>query len=407
MHEATEYTPLEELALRRERCLKLLADQHPEAGGLLVFSRPAMYYFTGLMSAGVFWLPREGQPLLMVRKGLERVALDTPHTRAALYRSYTDLASLASEHGAPFTPVIAAEQAALPWSLADTLQRRLPQVAFVSGDTVLSRSRAVKTAFELEIMREGGRRHARGMEEILPERIRPGMTELEVSLEAMAVFFSLGSLGISRQNAFGEEMYLGKVSVDDNGNYPSVFNGPLGGTGAHPSLPNLGSPTTVWKAGSTLIADFSFNHKGYLSDKALCYFAGKKGAIPDKVQKAHDVCMAIEQAVAERLKPGVIPHELYSLAVDMAGKSGFANGFMGAGANQVHFLAHGIGLCVDEWPVLAPRFVNPLEAGMVVAVEPKIGLPGLAMVGSENIWEVTESGGRCLSGGIRDISCIE
>jgi Xaa-Pro dipeptidase len=359
------------------------------------------------MSAGVFWLPRIGEPLLMVRKSLERVALDAPHTRAALYRSYSDLVSLASAHGAPFTPVIAAEQAALPWSLADTLQRRLSQVVFVSGDTALSRARVVKTAFELEIMREGGRRHARGMEEILPERIRPGMTELEVAHEAMTVFFSLGGLGIHRQNAFGEEQYLGKVSVGDNGNYPSVFNGPVGGTGAHPSLPNLGSPTTIWKAGSILIADFGFNHKGYLSDKTLCYFAGKKAAIPAKAQKAHDVCMAIEQAVGERLKPGVIPQELYSLAVDMAEKSGFADGFMGAGANRVHFLGHGIGLCVDEWPVLAPRFANPLEAGMVVAVEPKIGLPGLAMVGSENIWEVTESGGRCLSGGIRDIMCIE
>ncbi|MCL1940217.1 MAG: Xaa-Pro peptidase family protein [Desulfovibrionaceae bacterium] len=407
MFEVTEQIPLEELTLRRERCLRRLAAQHPEAGGLLVFSRPAIYYFTGLMIAGVLWLPREGQPLLMVRKGLERAALDSPHTATVLYRSYTELVSLASEHGAPFTPVIAAEQNSLPWSLADTLQRRLPGVSFVSGDTALSRARAVKTPFELDIMREGGRRHAKGMEEMLPQRISPGMTELEVALEAMAVFFSLGSLGISRLNAFGEELYLGKVSIGNDGNYPSAFNGPLGGKGAHPSLPNLGSPDTVWKEGSTLIADVGFNHKGYLSDKTLCYFAGNKGDIPPKVQKAHDVCMAIEQAVAERLKPGVLPHELYSLAVDMAGKAGFADGFMGAGANQVSFLGHGIGLCVDEWPVLAPRFANPLETGMVVAVEPKIGLHGIAMIGSENIWEVTESGGCCLSGGIRDIICIE
>lgn len=406
MHAITEHIPQEELRTRRERCLEQLAARSPDAGGLLAFSRPAIYYFTGFMSAGVFWMPREGKPLLMIRKGLERAALEAPHTAVAQYRSYTDLSSLAAAHGTPFTAVAAAEQSALPWTLADALQRHLPEVSFVPGDTVLSRTRAVKTPFELGKMREAGARHAKGMEEMLPKRICPGMTELEISLEVMAVLFSLGSLGINRMNAFGEELLLGKISAGDNGNYPSAYNGPVGGRGAHPSLPNLGSPE-VWKEGGMLIVDVGFNHEGYLSDKTLCYFAGRRTDIPAKARKAHDACMAIERAVAERLKPGSIPHELYALAADMAGTAGFADGFMGAGANKVPFLGHGIGLCVDEWPVLAPRFSTPLEAGMVIAVEPKIGLPGIAMVGSENIWEVTTSGGRCLSGGIRDIICIE
>jgi len=402
----TENFPLAELALRRERCLKYLAEQHPEAGGLLLFSRSAIYYFTGVMGAGVFWLPREGAPLLLLRKGLERAAVDAPHTRAALYRSYGDLASLAAENGAPFTSVIAVEQI-LPWNLADTLQRKLPQVAFVSGDTALSRARAVKTALELEIMRESGRLNAKGMEEILPARIRLGMSELDISIEAMMVFYSLGSLGINRHATFGEETYLGKISIDTNGNYPTIFNGTPGGVGVHPSLPSLGSADMTWKTGSLMIADIGFNYQGYLSDLTRCYFAGKKNQIPDQAQKAHAVCMEIEQAVAERLKPGVMPGELYTLAVDMAKKSGFADGFMGAGKNQVQFLGHGIGLCVDEWPVLAPSFAYPLEAGMAVAVEPKVDLPGLCMVGLENLWEVTPSGGRCMSEGIRDIICIE
>ena len=284
MFAPTGQIPLEELTLRRERCLGRLVAQHPEAGGLLVFSRVGIYYFTGLMIAGAFWLPRVGQPLLMVRRGLMRAGLDAPHTKTAVFRSYADIASLAEEHGVPFTQVIAAEQAALPWNLADTLQRRLPQISFVSGDSALAQARAVKTPFELDIMRECGARHARGMEELLPRRIRPGMTELEISLETMSIYFSLGSLGIARTNTFGEEMYLGKVSVGNNGNYPSAFNGPLGGTGAHPSMPNLGSPDTVWRAGSLMIADLGFNYKGYLSDKTLCFFAAPYVLL--KIQKS-------------------------------------------------------------------------------------------------------------------------
>ena len=406
MFEVTEQIPLDELRTRRARCLDILAAQHPDAGGLLLFSRPAIYYFTGFMSAGVFWLPVDGAPLLMLRKGLERVALESPGTAAALYRSYSDLGRLAADHGAPFAPVIAAEQAALPWNLADNLQRRLPGVSFISGDMALSRSRSVKTAFELAKIREAGARHAKGMEEVLPGRIRAGMTEFAIALEVMQVFHSLGSLGINRLNAFGEELFLGKVSAGDNGNYPSAYNGPVGGQGAHPSLPNLGSQA-VWAERSILIADVGFNYEGYLSDKTLCYFSGRRDDIPTEARKAHDVCMAIEQAVAERLCPGTTPHDIYLMALDMAKQAGFADGFMGAGSNKVPFLGHGIGLSVDEWPVLAARFDRPLEAGMVIAVEPKIGLPGIAMVGSENIWEVTDSGGRCLSGGIRDIVCVE
>jgi Xaa-Pro aminopeptidase len=91
----------------------------------------------------------------------------------------------------------------------------------------------------------------------------------------------------------------------------------------------------------------------------------------------------------------------------MAEKAGFAEGFMGLGGNKVPFLGHGIGLCIDEWPVLARRFDKPLEAGMTLAIEPKIGLPGFGMVGTENTWEVTDNEAVCLSGGIRDFVCVE
>ena len=44
---------------------------------------------------------------------------------------------------------------------------------------------------------------------------------------------------------------------------------------------------------------------------------------------------------------------------------------------------------------------------MLLALEPKIGIPGLGMVGVENTFEVTPDGGRCLTGAAYDIICIE
>jgi Xaa-Pro aminopeptidase len=70
---------------------------------------------------------------------------------------------------------------------------------------------------------------------------------------------------------------------------------------------------------------------------------------------------------------------------------------MGFGANRVKFVGHGIGLEIDEWPVLAKGFKEKLLPGMVIAIEPKFVFPGLGVVGIEDSYVITESGFRRLS----------
>jgi Xaa-Pro aminopeptidase len=65
---------------------------------------------------------------------------------------------------------------------------------------------------------------------------------------------------------------------------------------------------------------------------------------------------------------------------------------MGHGADRVRFLGHGVGLEIDELPVLAPGFDSPLEVGNVIAVEPKFVFPGRGAVGIENMYAVTSDG---------------
>lgn len=71
---------------------------------------------------------------------------------------------------------------------------------------------------------------------------------------------------------------------------------------------------------------------------------------------------------------------------------------MGFGNRHVKFLGHGIGLNIDEYPVLAKGFKEPLKENMVIALEPKKGIEGVGMVGIENTFIVTPEGGRCISG---------
>ena len=87
------------------------------------------------------------------------------------------------------------------------------------------------------------------------------------------------------------------------------------------------------------------------------------------------------------LQPGAVPAEIYEkilACVDPAFRSGFMN--------ACKFLGHSIGLTMDETPVLAKGFSAPLEAGMTIAVEPKIALDGIGLVGCENTYEILPHG---------------
>ena len=67
--------------------------------------------------------------------------------------------------------------------------------------------------------------------------------------------------------------------------------------------------------------------------------------------------------------------------------------------NGCKFLGHSIGLTMDESPVLARGFEEPIRAGMTFAVEPKIALEGIGLVGCENTYEVVSDGpARSLTG---------
>ena len=407
MFEAIEVMPAEEVSRRHAVCRQLLESQLPEAGGLLVFSRLAIYYLTGTFGNGVFWLPREGQPVLMVRKGMERARMESPLDTIVPFRSYSDIPGLCAGAGSPLSQVVGAEMNGLSWNLANLITSRLSDVRFVSGDMVLTRAQAQKSEWELSKIRLCGQRHAKAMAELLPARLRVGMNERQVSHAVWEVFFELGHPGMIRMGAHGEEIFLGHIAAGDSGNYPSVFNGPLGLRGEHPAIPFMGYAGQVWRKGQPLSVDCGFALEGYVTDKTQIYWAGPRESIPDEVASAHAFCMDVQAYVAEHLKPGSIPAEIYAHCLEWAKREGFAEGFMGLGGNKVPFLGHGIGLVVDAWPVLAKGFDEPFQDGMVMAVEPKMGIAGVGMVGVENTFEVTQAGGVCLTGEIYDMICVE
>lgn len=398
--------PQAELAWRHRRCREALAVAAPTASGLLVFSPRNLYYLAGTLATGLMWLPREGEPVLLCRRGFERARLESPLARIIPFRSYRDLPKLLAAVGSPLGATTAAETGGISWALGDVVRAHLAETALVAGDRALAAAREVKSPWELERMRRAGAAHGRALGELLPARIRPGMSEREIAGALSEVLWELGNLGVPRMENSGESAFFPLVAAGEHGNHPVAFNGPVGLRGEHPSMPHLGHAGTKWHPGEPLVVDAGFVVEGYHTDKTQVYFAGSAAQIPAAAARAHEFCVQVQDWCVEHLRPGGIPSALAAHCFAWAEREGLAEGFMALGGNQVSFLGHGIGLALDETPVLTKGFDAPLEAGMTIAVEPKIGIPGFGMVGLENTFEVTPEGGRSLTGATTGIICI-
>ncbi len=392
--------PKEELRARHARLRECMARLAPNAGGLLLLGDVNVLYASGTLAAGLVWLPREGEPLLLARRALERAGWESPLLLAS-YRSYGDLPGLCAEAGVPLptdAPVLV-DMAWMTWSAGQLLHARLKDVTLASGDAVVRLARMVKTPWEIARMTEAGRRQASCLEE-LGRWLHPGMREDAVFRKLELLYHKAGHDGLVRITPPGRAV-PGCVSAGASGLLTTAFDGPLGTLGKSSAMPFGGNASVVWKSGDVLAVDVPFALQGYVADRTQCFW-DVAAPLPDEVRRAQECCLAVEAALAARLFPGVTPAGLWDEACAMAASYGFADNFMGAGPDRARFVGHGIGLEMDEFPALARKFDIPLEENTVIALEPKIALPPYGMVGVEHTFVVTSSGGLPLNEGKSD-----
>lgn len=369
--------------------------------GAMIVEAISVFYYTGTMQNGVLFAPSDGPPIFFVRRSLERARRESPLEEIVQINRLGDLPDRLKDYGHR-TARIGIDETTMPVSFFKKLSSAFPQAQFQDIARLLSAIRSVKSDYEIGLVRESGRRQ-KALHDTIPGMIKEGMTEWELGAAIQAEMLRLGHTGITRVAGFNAELAAGVVSFGDSGNFPTGFIGPDGSVGLSPAFPLLGGTRRLEK-GDIIFVDTGFAYGGYYTDKTRIFAAGRPSG---KALDAHKVCLDIQEAIRQRLKPGAVASDIFDdVYRSEVAQRHFEENFMGFGSNRVSFLGHGVGLVIDEFPAIAATIDFPLREKTVMAVEPKKGLKGIGLVGIENTFLVTEQGGERLTPGTDEIVIV-
>lgn len=357
------------------------AMQQINADGCLLTVDVNLYYTTGRLFNGYFYLPAEGDPWFFVKRpnGLKG-------ERIAYIRKPEQMPELFATNGLKMPEKLLLEADELTYNDYIRIQSVFQPKETANATALMRKLRQIKTPYEIEQFRISARQHAKTYAEI-PTCYQPGMTDVQFQAEIERCMRRNGSLGMFRAFGANMDIFMGSVLAGDNAEAPSPFDFALGGNGLDSSCP-LGADGTLLKEGTAIMVDMAGNYTAYMTDMTRVFSIGK---LTDLAYRAHQTALNIQNEIENIARPGIACAELYNLALQITEKEGLGRYFMGT-KQQAKFVGHGIGIQINELPVLTPRSKELLEPNMVFALEPKYVIPDVGAVGIENSFLVTDNG---------------
>lgn len=378
-----ELTPRSEIENRIARLqAKLTADGDAEA--VFIFQAADLFYFTGTVQDAWLVIGREGPPLMLVRRSLERARAESALDHILPLGNPREIPALLARHGLGGLRRVGLEFDVLPVEQYARVGRLFPTTQFVDASRLIRGVRMIKSPYEVARIRKAAAIQDR-MAGKLREILRPGMTELEMAAEVEAEARRHGHQGIVRTRRVNLDCFYGHLLSGENGAVPSFLEAPTGGTGLSPAFGN-GAGLRRIQPHEPVMLDYVGAVDGYHSDQTRVF---SLGPLPQDLAKGYQACLAILDEVVASLRPGARASDVFARAAGLAERLGYADRFMNTGPAQVNFVGHGVGVELDEIPSLAAGSDLTVEIGMTLAVEPKIVFPGRGIVGVEDTILVT------------------
>jgi Xaa-Pro dipeptidase len=374
-----------------ERCSALQRELGKAGIFAALIQKPRnLYYYAGTGQPSHLWVPAEGEPVLFTRRahGMAREAswINQVYEGNHFTEVLAVLADLGMKPGSSDT--IGAEIDFIPAKIIDRLKRDLGASKLAGITDLIMRQRLVKSADEIEKIKEAAVLWALGHEAVL-RNVREGFTEYQVSATMEHAARFSGGDGTVWFHRWDAGLPGGGIAASGpNAWAVSGHAMTVTGVGMSPALP-WGASGRILRQKDLLVMDYGISKQSYHCDAARTYCVGKASGpqkdLWNRLTELHD-------RVIDRIRPGVSGADLWQTAIDTATAFGLDQYFMGVGDDRGDYIGHSIGLELDEWPVLGPHAHDPLPTNAVITIEPKFMVPGVGGVMVEDSIRITENG---------------
>ncbi|MGD8344246.1 MAG: Xaa-Pro peptidase family protein [Desulfobacterales bacterium] len=385
MYDTGKNTPKSEIDRRIAHLKRQLAEN--DIAAALLLQRADLLYFSGTIQESHLYVPLDDEPILMVFKNYDRAIAESSLSRIVPLETPRAIPQILKDYDYTLPQAIGMELDVLPVNLYRNYQRTFADRHLVDVSHPIRLVRALKSPYEIEMIRQAAGLSDQVAEQV-PNLLQEGMTELELAGLVEAEARKRGHQGVVRMRLWGSEMFYGHLMAGPSGAVPSFLSSPTGGTGASPAVAQ-GPGFRSIQAHEPILVDYVFALNGYYSDHARIFSIGE---LPDDLMAAHAAMMELQNRIKQAAKPGVACGAIYDLALEWTRNRGYDAHFMGVGKERIRFVGHGVGIELDEYPFLAAGQKLELQAGMTLALEPKLIFPEKGVVGVENTHVVTDDG---------------
>jgi Xaa-Pro dipeptidase len=378
-----ELTPKAEIERRIEKLKERMAENNIDF--TVILQNVDMFYFTGTMQKGVLVVPVHNEPLLFIERTMERAVYETtlnviPIKRDKDVKSILESKNILKGRGAMEFDV-------LPVSVFERWKGILGFDNIVDVSLLIKDTRLIKSPFEIKQIKRSG--------EIISnvfgrakDVVREGASEVEIGAILETEGKISGHQGFLRMRGLNQEMMNMYVTHGLSATIQSHGDVPISGVGMTHAIAQGPSINKV-ERGIPVLIDYGGGYNGYITDETRPFVAG---AMKEIFQNGYDVAREIIEDAQSFAREGVNGREVFLRAMNKVKSAKLEDYFMGYGDGKVSFIGHGIGLEINELPVITPRHDIILREGMVFAFEPKFIIPGEGAIGIEVDFIVRKDG---------------
>ena len=353
----------------------------------LILQATDLFYFAGTTQQGHLYIPKDAEPILLVRKSFQRALAESSIRSIESISSLSEILPILQRYGCRSPSKLGMELDVLPVNLYRKYNQLFAAADIGDISHAIRLIRAIKSPYEINRVSVAAGL-ADQVASAIKAELQPGISEVELAGKIEARARALGHQGMVRMRLWGSEMFYGHLMCGDSAAVPSALSSPTGGAAMSPAF-SQGPGFKTILPNEPILFDYVFAHKGYLADHTRIFALGD---LSDDLLKSHQAMLALQAKLQAAMRPGVIVGDLYDMALDFAAESGLGDYFMGAEKQRIRFIGHGIGLELDEYPFIAKGQQMELKPGMVIALEPKVVIPGIGVVGVENTHLVVADG---------------